>query len=225
MMDGGIIVLLGPPGAGKGTQAEGLTEKFDLFHLSTGEALREAVREGSQLGLEVVQIMESGELVPDHLVSEIVVKCISREVQSEGFVLDGFPRNLPQAGFLEGARGLRPLVVVNIDLREEVAVRRLSSRRHCVNCGRIYNVFSSPPEKEGVCDVCGGDLAQRKDDREEVIQERLRVYREETEPLVGFYSEQGCLVEVGGSGDPQSVFAQLEGEIGKLTWLTRNSTE
>lgn len=225
MMDGGIIVLLGPPGAGKGTQAGGLTEKFDLVHLSTGEALREAVREGSKLGLEVVQIMEAGELVPDHLVSEIVVKCISMEAQSEGFVLDGFPRNLPQARFLEGAREHRPLVVVNINLKGEEAVRRLSSRRHCVNCGKIYNVFSSPPKKEGVCDVCGGNLAQRKDDREEVIQERLRVYRDETEPLVGFYSEQGCLVEVGGNGDPQSVFGQLEGEIRKLAWLTEKSTE
>ena len=204
-----VIVLLGAPGAGKGTQARKLVEKFDLVHLSTGDVLREAVKEGSALGRQVQGIMEAGELVPDQVVSEIVRERVSGDGLRRGVVLDGYPRTLRQAEFLEKVTPGRELAVINIRVDSDELLRRLSGRRDCSGCGTIYNVHFSPPLKEGVCNLCGSDLIQRKDDRGEVATERLRVYREETESVIGFYSTRENYFEANGDQDPEAVFEEI----------------
>lgn len=209
MTDGEIIVLLGPPGAGKGTQAEKLAQKFGLLHLSTGGVLRDAVKKGTELGKQVQAIMESGELVPDTLVSKIVDEWIRLRRGNKGLILDGFPRNLVQAGFLKELEKDFPVSVINIQVDESEIVKRLAGRRSCPQCGKIYNVYTLPPEQEGVCDRCGACLVQREDDREEVVQERLRVYRTETEPLIDFYSDKSNYYDVDGNQDPRTVFRQI----------------
>lgn len=204
-----IIVLLGAPGAGKGTQARKLVDKLNLAHLSTGDVLREAVKEGSELGKEVKEIMESGELVPDQLVSEIVYEKISGGKVQQGVVLDGYPRTLNQAEFLEEVTSGKDRVVVNIRVDSEKLLQRLSGRRDCPNCGTIFNVHFSPPLKEDFCDLCGERLVQRKDDRNEVAAERLRVYREETEPVIEFYSTRENFFEADGNQDVVAVFEEI----------------
>ncbi len=204
-----VIVLLGAPGAGKGTQARKLAERFNLVHLSTGDVLREAVKEGSALGRQVQEVMEAGELVPDQLVSEIVRERVSGDGLQRGVVLDGYPRTLSQAEFLEEVTSGRERAVINIRVDSDELLRRVSGRRDCSGCGTIYNVYSSPPPKEGVCNLCGSDLVQRKDDRGEVVTERLRVYREETEPVIGFYSTRENYFEADGNQDPEAVFEEI----------------
>ena len=204
-----VIVLLGAPGAGKGTQARKLVERFDLVHLSTGDALREAVKEGSSLGRQVQEIMEAGELVPDQLVSEMVRDRVSGDGLQRGVVLDGYPRTLSQAEFLVKVTSGREQVVINIRVDFDELLRRLSGRRACSDCGTIYNVYFSPALKEGVCNLCGSDLIQRQDDRDEVVTERLRVYREETEPVIGFYSTRENYFEADGNQDPEVVFEEI----------------
>ena len=204
-----VIVLLGAPGAGKGTQARKLAERFDLVHLSTGDVLREAVKEGSALGRQVQEIMEAGELVPDQLVSEIVREGVSGDGLQRGVVLDGYPRNVSQAKFLEEVTSGRERAVINIRVDSDELLRRLSGRRDCSGCGTLYNVYFLPALKEGVCNLCGSDLVQRKDDRGEVVTERLRVYREETEPVIGFYSTRENYFEADGNQDPEAVFEEI----------------
>ena len=204
-----IIVLLGAPGAGKGTQARKLVDKLNLAHLSTGDVLREAVKEGSELGKQVKEIMEAGELVPDQLVSEIVYEKISGDKVQQGVVLDGYPRTLNQAEFLEEVTSGKERVVVNIRVDSEKLLQRLSGRRDCPNCGTIFNVHFSPPLKEDSCDLCGERLVQRKDDRNEVAAERLRVYREETEPVIEFYSTRESYFEADGNQDVMDVFEEI----------------
>lgn len=216
MIEGSIIVLLGEPGAGKGTLAEKLSGELDLVHLSTGAVLREAVREGTSLGNEVREIMERGDLVPNHLVAEIVRGRIAASGQSKGVILDGFPRSISQANLLEKFRGKTPVVVVNIRVDEDVVLKRLSGRRHCPDCGKIYNFYLSPPQEQNVCDVCGAKLVQRKDDSEEVVRKRLRVYREETEPLIDFYSQEEHYFEVDGDQDPQIVFEEISAVLKRV---------
>ena len=211
-----IIVLVGPPGAGKGTQAEKLAEKFDLIPLSTGQVLREEVRKGSVLGKEAQEIMEGGALVPDSLVAEIVRQRIEAAESTQAVLLDGFPRTLSQADLLEGLKGERPVVVVNIHIDEDVVLRRLMGRRHCVDCGRIYNFPLWTPQEEGVCDACGAKLVQREDDREEIVQTRLRVYRKETAPLVEAYSKTQVYFTVNGNQKPQAVFEELSAKLGEV---------
>ena len=204
-----IIVLLGAPGAGKGTQARKLVDKLNLAHLSTGDVLREAVKEGSELGKQVKEIMEAGELVPDQLVSEIVYEKISGDKVQQGVVLDGYPRTLNQAEFLEEVTSGKERVVVNIRVDSEKLLQRLSGRRDCPNCGTIFNVHFSPPFKEDFCDLCGARLIRRKDDRNEVAAERLRVYREETEPVIEFYSTRESYFEADGNQDVMDVFEEI----------------
>lgn len=223
MMDGCIIVLLGAPGAGKGTQAKRLAKKFSLTHLSTGDALRKAVSKGIGVGKHVGEIMEAGELVPDHLVAKIVHESMDALEGSRCFLLDGFPRNLSQAKFLEEMKVNASLLVINLRADEDVVTRRLSGRRYCADCGKIHNVHYSPPKKEAACDVCEGKLIQRKDDREEVIQDRLRVYREETEPLIDYYSKKDNFFEVDGNRDPQTVFEEISAKITSAQQSTGNS--
>jgi len=204
-----ILVLLGAPGAGKGTQAERLAREFHLTQLGTGDLLREKAREETRLGSQVGRIIESGELVPDQLVAEVVRERMGSSGGAGGFLLDGFPRNLAQADLLERMAGDTPIWVISLRVDEEVLVKRLSGRRYCMECGKICNVYFSPPAKEDVCDACGAKLIHRPDDRTEVVRKRLQVYREETKPLVAFYLKKEELFEVNGNLDPQAVFEDI----------------
>jgi adenylate kinase len=211
-----VITLLGAPGAGKGTQAKLLAERFSYPHVSTGDVLREAVRNGTPLGGKVRQIMEAGELVPDELVSEIVRERVSDPAGPRVFILDGYPRNVEQARFLQSLEEQIEVYVIDVRLEEEAAVKRLAGRRFCSNCGKIFNVFFSPSRREGICDVCGSELQQRKDDAEEVVKERFRVYREQTAPVSDFYAGQPNYFEVDADREPEAIAADLSCLIGAL---------
>jgi len=197
------ILLLGPPGAGKGTQATRLADEYDLDHITTGDALRQNKDMETEYGTPG-EFMDAGELVPDPVVNEIVVAALEN---ADGFVLDGYPRNLDQAEFLSEETDLDH--VVFLDVPEDELVDRLTGRRVCDDCGANYHVEFDQPEEEGVCDDCGGELIQREDDTEDTVRERLRVYRENTEPVVEHYRDEGVLVEVSGEGTPDDVFENL----------------
>ncbi|MFC7098252.1 adenylate kinase [Halobaculum marinum] len=197
------ILLLGPPGAGKGTQAKRLTAEYDLDHITTGDALRQNKEMETEYGTPG-EFMDAGELVPDPVVNEIVVAALA---DADGFVLDGYPRNLDQAEFLTEETDLDYVVFLSVP--EDVLVERLTGRRVCSECGANYHVEFDQPEEEGVCDECGAELIQREDDTEETVRERLRVYRENTEPVVEHYRDEGSLVEVSGEGTPDDVFENL----------------
>ncbi|NIA13925.1 MAG: adenylate kinase [Nitrospiraceae bacterium] len=211
------IVMLGGPGAGKGTQAKRMAGKYGLPHISTGDIFRANLKEGTSLGLKAKGYMESGQLVPDELTCELVANRIVQDDCGAGFILDGFPRSLPQAEEftrLMEARGESLDVAIDIDVTDEEIVERLSSRRSCPKCGAIYNLKFGPPKQEGVCDnpECEGEaLIQRKDDCEATIRERLRVYHETTEPIIAYYGDQGILKSVMGTGvTPEVVFGKIE---------------
>ncbi|WP_313691271.1 adenylate kinase [Halorarum halobium] len=201
------ILLLGPPGAGKGTQSTRLTDEYDLDHITTGDALRANKEMETEYGTPG-EYMDAGELVPDPVVNEIVVTALE---DADGFVLDGYPRNIEQAEYLSEQTDLD--VVVFLDVPGEELVDRLTGRRVCDDCGATYHVRFDPPEEEGVCDECGGELVQREDDTEDTVRERLRVYRENTEPVVEHYREKGSLVEVDGEGSPDEVFDRIRDVI------------
>ncbi len=198
------IILLGPPGAGKGTQAKRLVEKTGLLHLSTGDILRDEVARGTDLGKQAKEYMDRGDLVPD----DLIIGMIRGRIEgADGFILDGFPRTVAQAEALEKITSID--LVINIDLSQEEVVRRLSARRVCRNCGRIYNLISHPPKVEGRCDACGGELYQRDDDRPEVIENRYEVYMASTAPLIEFYRERGLLTQVDGKASPEEIFSRI----------------
>jgi adenylate kinase len=205
---GRAVIFLGPPGAGKGTQAKQITESYGVPHLSTGDMFREHVSRGTPLGLRAKPIMERGELVPDDLVLSMVEDRISRSDCANGFILDGFPRTLPQAEALDEILRRRfkaePLVVHFVVDKSQL-LRRLTGRRVCVICGEIYNIYEHPPKAPGRCDRDGGELIQRPDDREEVIAERLAAYERQTRPLVDYYRRKGVLKDVDGMAAPQAV--------------------
>lgn len=204
-----IVVLLGAPGAGKGTQAREISRKHGFTHVSTGDILRDAVHRGSELGQKVQKIMEAGELVPDDLVSNIVRERLL-DGTPEDTVLDGYPRNRAQAEFLDASAGDLAICVIDIRVDEEQLIKRLSGRRHCTECGRIYNIYFSPPEEQGICDACKAPLIQRKDDQEAVIRERLRVYRRQTEPLLDFYASRENFFSVNGNTSVESVSREID---------------
>jgi adenylate kinase len=212
------IVLLGAPGSGKGTQAERIAPAFGLPHVSTGDILRGAVKGGTELGVAAKRFMDSGELVPDEVVIGIISERLTQPDTAAGFMLDGFPRTLEQAAALDqmlagAGRALR--LVLLIDVPEEELVQRLAGRRACRACGRGYNVVFDPPKVEGVCDVCSGELLQRDDDNEATVRNRLAVYRRQTEPLIGYYRDEGILATVyGGGRNPDQVFADVETLLG-----------
>ncbi len=203
------VLLLGAPGAGKGTQSERLTEAFGIDHITTGDALRANKDMETDYGTPR-EYMEKGELVPDPVVNEIVKVAIE---DADGFVLDGYPRTESQTEYLDSITDLD--AVIYLDVAEEELITRLTGRRVCSECGRNYHVTYDPPEEEGVCDVCGGELYQREDDTEETARERIRVYEENTEPVVEYFRDQGILVEVDGEQDPDAVFADLEEAVAR----------
>jgi len=198
------IILLGPPGAGKGTQAKAITERLAIPQISTGDILRAAVRDGTPMGVRAKVFMTSGELVPDEVVVGIVCERIQQPDCSSGFILDGFPRTVAQADALgktlvQMAYPLQAVISLNVD--EEVLVERLTGRRSCRSCGLGYHVKFNPSQRPNCCDACGSELYQRDDDREETIRHRLLVYREQTAPLIAYYSEQGLLFSLDGMED------------------------
>ncbi len=203
-----IIVLLGPPGAGKGTQAKFIASKKELVHLSTGDILRDEVTKGTQLGKAAKEYMNKGDLVPDSLIVDMIN---GRLNQGKGFIFDGFPRTVGQAEALE--KIVEVDVVIDISLPREEVIRRLSSRRICRQCGKIYNLVYNPPEVDGVCDECGGELFQRDDDKREVIENRYDVYTKATAPLIDFYKQRELLVGVDGSLPTEEVSAQILAEL------------
>jgi adenylate kinase len=206
------LILLGPPGAGKGTQAQGLSEAFGIPHISTGDMLREAVAAGSPVGLEARKFMEAGELVPDRVVVGIVGERLQKPDCAPGWLLDGFPRNVAQADALDrklAEIGHAVTAVLYMKVPAEVVVERLSGRRMCRACNHGYHVKFMPPQQTGKCDACGGELYQRPDDREETIRQRLEVYSRDTAPLVEYYAPGGRLLEVDAGGPPEEVGAAL----------------
>ena len=191
------IIMLGAPGAGKGTQAAVLCEHFGIPTISTGNMIREALKNGTEMGLKAKSYMDDGKLVPDEVVIGIVKERLSEDKSKKGFILDGFPRTIPQAEALDNM-GVDIKYVINIDVPDESIIKRMSGRRVCENCGRPYHIESLKPQKDGVCDDCGGTLVQRKDDHPDTVLARLDVYHKETEPLADYYKKQGKLVNVEG---------------------------
>ena len=208
------FILFGPPGSGKGTQAELLTKEFDLVHVSTGNILRQEIRSGSDLGSQVESIMREGKLVPDDIVARVVKNKVGElETGGRECLMDGYPRNRHQAERFDEILKQVPArlsAVLSLEVPEAVLLQRLSGRRVCSACGAMFNVFLNPPRREGRCDRCQGELFQRADDQEETIRERLRVYQDETEPLLKFYDGRGSLRRVEGEGSAQEVFARVE---------------
>ncbi|GAA0332325.1 adenylate kinase [Actinoallomurus spadix] len=202
------IVLVGPPGAGKGTQAQFISSHLSVPKISTGDIFRANVSGNTPLGRKAKEYMDRGDLVPDEVTIAMVRDRLAEDDAQEGFLLDGFPRNVPQAETLKkilAEMDLRLDLVLELVVDDDEVVRRLSGRRTCRKCGKIWHVAFDPPSKEGVCDVCGGELFQRDDDREETIRHRLEVYQEQTAPLVSFYADEGILVGIDATGPVEEV--------------------
>ncbi len=211
------IIFLGPPGAGKGTQAVKVSEFFGVPYISTGDILRTAVKEKTLLGIKANEYMSKGELVPDDVVIGIIEDRLNRDDCMNGCILDGFPRTEAQAMSLERMLNAKNMdtVVLFIDVSDNEVIRRNSKRRVCSKCGRIYHLETSPPPKDGICE-CGGTLYQRDDDKEDVIRERLRVYREKTAPLIDYYTRRNQLLRIDGSGLPEEVYSGIISALKKI---------
>ena len=208
------IIMLGAPGAGKGTQAKKIAEAYGIPHISTGDIFRANLKEGTELGLKAKTYMDKGELVPDELTCDLVVDRISKDDAKNGYVLDGFPRTIPQADALTNAlnaRGEKVDFAIDVDVPDENIINRMGGRRACVGCGATYHLEFAPPKKEGVCDVCGKDLILRDDDKPETVGNRLRVYHEQTQPLIDYYTKAGVLHTVDGTQDIDKVFEDIKG--------------
>ncbi len=206
------IIMLGAPGAGKGTQAHMIAEKYHLPHVSTGDIFRANIKNGTELGKEAKGYMDRGELVPDELTVRILLDRVAQEDCKNGYILDGFPRNIPQAEVLEKELeklGEKIDAAIDMEVPDESIIRRMSGRRACSSCGATYHIVNVPPKREGICDVCGEALILRDDDKEETVQKRLDVYHEQTQPLIEFYTKKGILKTVDGTQDMMSVFQTI----------------
>lgn len=206
------IIMLGAPGAGKGTQAKKISDKYQIPHISTGDIFRANIKNGTELGKKAKTFMDQGLLVPDELVVDLVVDRVSQEDCANGYVLDGFPRTIPQAEALDKAleaKGEKMDFAVNVEVPDENIVRRMSGRRACVDCGATYHTVYAPTKVEDVCDNCGGGLILREDDKPETVQKRLNVYHDQTQPLIQYYTEKGILREVDGTIDIDDVFKAI----------------
>ncbi len=211
------IVMLGAPGAGKGTQAQMLAKKYDIPHVSTGDIFRMNIKNGTELGMEAKKYMDQGLLVPDELTVRILLDRVAREDCRKGYVLDGFPRNIPQADVLDEALsklGDKIDYDINVDVPDENIIRRMGGRRACLSCGATYHIEHVPPKKEGICDKCGQELVLRDDDKPETVKNRLQVYKEQTQPLIDFYTKQGVLHNVDGTKDMNEVFEAIVAILG-----------
>ena len=207
------IIMLGAPGAGKGTQAAVLCEHFGIPTISTGNMIREALKNGTEMGLKAKSFMDEGKLVPDEVVIGIVKERLSADDCKKGFILDGFPRTIPQAEALDNM-GVEIQHVINIDISDEKIINRMSGRRACLNCGATYHIVYNPSKKEGICDTCGQQLVLRDDDKPETVKKRLSVYHDQTQPLIDYYKNEGILAEVDGTKDMEEVFQAIVNILG-----------
>jgi len=206
------IVFLGPPGAGKGTQAKRITERYGIPQISTGDMFREHLSKGTELGKKAKEYMDKGQLVPDEIVLGMVEERLKQPDCEKGFILDGFPRTVPQAEALDemlAKWGKKIDYAIAIEVPDEELVKRLTGRRTCKNCGMMYHVIFKPPKVEGKCDACGGELYQRADDNEETVRNRLKVYHESTAPLIDYYERKGVLHRVDGMGSIDEIFERI----------------
>ena len=211
------IIMLGAPGAGKGTQAKMIADKYKVPHISTGDIFRANIKNGTELGKKAKEYMDKGQLVPDELTVEILLDRVAQDDCKNGYVLDGFPRTIPQADVLDTELtklGDKVDYAINVDVPDENIVRRMSGRRACLKCGATYHIEHIPPKKEGICDTCGSELVQRDDDKPETVQNRLSVYHEQTQPLIDYYNKKGILKSVDGTKDMQEVFDEITGILG-----------
>lgn len=211
------IIMLGAPGAGKGTQAKMIADRFGAPHISTGDIFRANIKNGTELGMEAKKYMDQGLLVPDELTVKILLDRVADKDCAGGYVLDGFPRTIPQAEVLDEALTKlsdRIDYAINVDVPDENIIRRMSGRRACISCGATYHIEHIPPKQEGICDRCGKELVLRDDDKEETVKNRLQVYHEQTQPLIEFYAKKGILKTVDGTQDMQDVFKAICAIIG-----------
>ena len=211
------IIMLGAPGAGKGTQAKMIADKYGVPHISTGDIFRANIKNGTELGMEAKKYMDQGLLVPDELTVRILLDRVAQDDCKNGYVLDGFPRTIPQAEVLDSELtklGDHIDYAINVDVPDENIVKRMSGRRACLTCGATYHIEHVPPKKEGICDVCASELVLRDDDKPETVKNRLNVYHEQTQPLIDFYTEKGVLKTVDGTVPMEEVFAAITAILG-----------
>jgi adenylate kinase len=206
------IIMLGAPGAGKGTQAQMICDKYNIPHISTGDLFRSNIKNGTELGKKAKEYMDKGQLVPDELTVELLLDRVANEDCKDGYVLDGFPRTIPQADVLD--KELTKLsdkidFAIDVEVPDENIVRRMSGRRACLKCGATYHIEHIPPKQEGICDRCGSELVQRDDDKPETVQNRLSVYHEQTQPLIEYYNGKNILKTVDGTKDMNDVFEDI----------------
>ncbi len=211
------IIMLGAPGAGKGTQAKMIADKYKVPHISTGDIFRANIKNGTELGKKAKEFMDKGQLVPDELTVEILLDRVAQDDCKNGYVLDGFPRTIPQADVLDKELtklGDKVDYAINVDVPDENIIRRMSGRRACLKCGATYHIEHIPPKQEGICDTCGSELVQRDDDKPETVKNRLTVYHEQTQPLIDYYTKKDILKTVDGTKDMQEVFNEITGILG-----------
>ena len=211
------IIMLGAPGAGKGTQAKMIAEKYSIPHISTGDIFRANIKGGTELGMEAKKYMDQGQLVPDELTVKILLDRVAKDDCKNGYVLDGFPRTIPQAEVLDKALselGDAVDYAIDVDVPDENIINRMGGRRACVTCGATYHMVHVPPKQEGICDKCGSELILRDDDKPETVKKRLDVYQAQTQPLIEYYTKKGILKSVAGTVDMMDVFAKITDILG-----------
>jgi len=218
MQEGKIVVILfGPPGSGKGTQGKMIAEEIGIPHIATGDIMRQAISDGTELGLKVKEFVGKGLLVPDEIVIQIIEERLKKDDTKNGFILDGFPRTIPQAVALDELFqkiNIQNYKVIWLDVPDEEIVKRISGRRTCKNCQAVYNIYFNPPKVDGICDVCGGELFIREDDKEEKVKKRLEVFREQTLPLIDYYQKKGKkIIKVSGVGSVDEIKGRIKMEI------------